>query len=167
MGGSARRFVRSGWSRAARSIAPLVVVLGLSGCRLEPADLQEGSTGDREAIGAQSTVPYSEAVRVGATYYFSGKVGATDSTRTIEEGRTAAETRNILEAFRDTFGRLGLDFADVVSANVYLTDITGYAEMNQVYAEYFSENPPARTTVAVMALPGGAAVEIAFVAVRP
>ncbi len=71
-----------------------------------------------------------------------------------------------MEAFRAQFDELGLAFSDVVQANVFLTDIREYEAMNRAYAEYFPQNPPARSTVAVSALPGDAVVEIAFITVR-
>ncbi|KPK83336.1 MAG: hypothetical protein AMS25_00180 [Gemmatimonas sp. SM23_52] len=110
--------------------------------------------------------PYSGVVRAGHTYYFAGRVGVSDSTRALTEDRTAAEVRNIMESYRALFDELGLEFGDVVQGNVFLADVTDYAEMNAVYGEYFPTDPPARTTVAVAAPPGGAAVEIAFIAVR-
>jgi 2-iminobutanoate/2-iminopropanoate deaminase len=143
-----------------------VAALLLAGCTIERADPEGGSTAGREAVGAQPDLPYSEAVRVGQTFYFAGKVGANDSTRALAEGRTAAETRNVLDAFRGAFDRLGLQFTDVVNANVYLTNIDDFAEMNAVYREYFPVDPPARTTVGVAALPGGAVVEISLVVAR-
>lgn len=110
--------------------------------------------------------PYSEVVRVGDAFFFSGKVGANDSTRALTEGRTVAEVRNIMEAFQARFGELGLTFADVVQGTVFLTNSNDYEAMNEVYGEYFPANPPARSTVIVAALPGDAAAEIAFIAVR-
>ncbi|HSG47525.1 MAG TPA: Rid family hydrolase [Longimicrobiales bacterium] len=110
--------------------------------------------------------PYSAAVQVGDMYWFSGKVGATAESRAMAEGRVAAETRNIMEAFRTLFTELGLDFGDVVQGTVFLADIEGYAEMNEVYGEYFQAEPPARETVAIKDLVGGAAIEISFVAVK-
>lgn len=110
--------------------------------------------------------PYSAAVQVGDTYWFSGKVGATAETRAMAEGRVAAETRNVMEAFRTLLAELGMDFGDVVQGTVYLVDISGYGEMNEVYGEYFPADPPARETVAVADLVGGAAIEISFVAVK-
>ena len=98
--------------------------------------------------------PYSAAVQVGDTYWLSGKVGGT------------AETRNIMEAFKTLLTELGMDFGDVVQGTVYLADIDDYGEMNAVYGEYFPTDPPARETVAVSALVGGAAVEISFIAVK-
>jgi 2-iminobutanoate/2-iminopropanoate deaminase len=143
----------------------LVVLLGLvfPACAAEAPATQSAPV--RETLGAQGELPYSEAVRYGDTYYFSGKVGATDSTRALTEGRTAAEARNVLETFRATLEREGLGFGDVVNATVYLTDIAAFTEMNTVYREYFNTAPPARTTVGVAALPGNAVIEIALVAV--
>ena len=110
--------------------------------------------------------PYSAAVQVGDTYWLSGKIGATAETRAMTEGRVAAETRNVFEAFRTLLAELGLDFGDVVQGTVYLADISAYGEMNRVYGEYFPADPPARETVAVADLVGGAAIEISFVAVK-
>jgi 2-iminobutanoate/2-iminopropanoate deaminase len=143
---------------------PLVAaqLMVLAACTAEAAPLPT-----RQALGAQSELPYSEAIRYGDTFYFSGKVGATDSTRALVEGRTAAETRNVLETFRATLERNGLGFGNVVSSTVYLADIAAFQEMNTVYREYFPTDPPARTTVGVAGLPGGAAIEISLVAVAP
>ncbi len=119
-----------------------------------------------EAIHPQPNRPYSQAVRVGGTYYFAGKIGVTDSTRALASGRTAAETRNILDSFRALFTELGLAPTDVVQATVYLADINDYDEMNRVYGEFFPANPPARETVAVSGIVSGARVEISFIAVK-
>jgi 2-iminobutanoate/2-iminopropanoate deaminase len=110
--------------------------------------------------------PYSAAVQVGDIFWLSGKVGATEETRAMAEGRTAAETRNIMNAFGTLLADLGMDFGDVVQGTVYLVDIADYADMNRVYGEYFPVDPPARATVAVSELVGGAAIEISFVAVK-
>jgi len=119
-----------------------------------------------EAIHPQPDRPYSQAVRIGRTYYFAGKIGVTDSTRALATGRTAAETRNVLESFKALFAEQGLTLDDVVQATVYLADIADYGEMNRVYAEYFPANPPARETVAVSGIVNGGRVEISFIAMR-
>jgi 2-iminobutanoate/2-iminopropanoate deaminase len=137
--------------------ALLVAVCALSGCAHH--------RWVRETIRPQPNRPYSQAVRAGNAYYFAGKIGVTDSTRALTAGRAAAETRNVLEAFRALFGELGLSLTDVVQATVYLADIADYDEMNRVYAEYFPTNPPARETVAVSGIVSGARVEISFIAV--
>ena len=138
-------------------LAALLAALALTGC---------AHHWSREAIHPQPDRPYSQAVRAGNVWYFAGKIGVTDSTRALTTGRTAAETRNVLEAFRALFAEQGLSFADVVQATVYLADIADYNEMNQVYAQYFPGNPPARETVAVSGIVSGARVEISFIAVR-
>jgi 2-iminobutanoate/2-iminopropanoate deaminase len=136
---------------------PLLAALLVAGCAHHwPA---------RQAIHPQPSRPYSQAVRVGRTWYFAGKIGVTDSTRALTAGRTAAETRNILESFRALFAEQGLTLDDVVQATVYLADIADYDEMNRVYAEYFPANPPARETVSVSGIVSGGRVEISFIAV--
>ncbi len=120
----------------------------------------------REAIHPQPDRPYSQAVRVGPVYFFAGKIGVTDSTRALTAGRTAAETGNVMEAFRALFAEQGLSLGDVVQATVYLADIGDYDEMNRVYARYFPTDPPARETVAVSGIVAGAKVEISLIAVR-
>lgn len=122
--------------------------------------------GPRVAHQPSSSLPFSAAVQVDDTYWFSGKIGASAETRGMSEGRAAAETRNIMESFDALFTELGLGFDDVVKATVYLTSVDAYPEMNGVYAEYFPEDPPAREAVIVADLVAGASVEISFVAVR-
>jgi 2-iminobutanoate/2-iminopropanoate deaminase len=122
----------------------------------------------REAINPQlPDRPYSEAVRVGDTYFFSGKVGVTEETMAMTEGRIEAETRNVMESFRAIFSELGVEFTDVVQGTVFLADIEDYGGMNAVYGEYFPSDPPARETVAVKDIVGQGKVEISFIAVLP
>ena len=83
--------------------------------------------------------PFSGAVQVGNTYWLSGKIGATAETASMEGGRVAAETHNIMRAFGDLLGELGLDYGDLVRATVYLADIDDYAEMRAAHAE---DRPP-------------------------
>ena len=110
--------------------------------------------------------PYSAAVEFGNIVWLSGKIGVTDATEAMTEGRVTAETRNIMEAFATLLSDLDLDFGNVVQGTVYLTDMDDYAEMNAVYGEYFPVDPPARATVAVSEIVSRAVLEISFVAVR-
>lgn len=123
-------------------------------------------TGPRIAHQPSARAPLSAAIQTGDIFWLSGKLGATAETRAMTEGRTAAETRNIMESYGELLEELGLGFENVVQGTVYLTDIADFQEMNAVYAEYFPQDPPARVTVAVSDLVGGAAIEISFVAVR-
>jgi 2-iminobutanoate/2-iminopropanoate deaminase len=120
----------------------------------------------REVIRVVPNRPYSQAVRVGDTYWFAGKIGVTDSTRALATGRVTAEVRNIFEAFRQVFDETGVSFRDVVQVTVYLADIADYDEMNRAYAAYFPISPPARETVAVSGIVNGGKVEISLVAVK-
>lgn len=120
----------------------------------------------REAINSQlPDRPYSQAFRVGNTYYFSGKLGVTEETLAMETGRIEAETRNIMESFGDLFESLGVEFSDVVQGTVYLADVDDYAGMNRVYGEYFPGDPPARECIAAGRILSDGLVEISFVAV--
>ena len=148
---------------AARRIGTVLFLAGLTALLALPAVAQEGP---RIAHQPSANIPFSAAVQVGDTYWFSGKLGVSAETRAMEEGTVAAETRAILEAFDELFGELGVGFEDVVKATVYLTDVEGYGEMNEVYAEYFPEDAPAREAVIVADLVAGASIEISFIAVR-
>ena len=133
-------------------------------CQAPPATTEAPIT--REAVNPQLPArPYSEAFRVGNTFYFSGKLGVDDETLAMTEGRIEAETRNIMEAFAQLFQEVGVEFADVVQGTVYLSDVQYYAGMNQVYGEYFPENPPARECIAAGQILSDGLVEISFVAV--
>ena len=144
--------------------AAVFLPLLLAACLASPPPEQEAVT--REAINSQlPTRPYSQAMRVGNTYYFSGKLGVTEETLAMEEGRVEAETRNIMESFRGLFQELGVEFSDVVQGTVYLADVGDYAGMNQAYGEYFPNNPPARECIAAGQILSDGLVEISFVAV--
>ena len=109
--------------------------------------------------------PYSRAVWAGNLLYVSGQTGTDPNTGKIATGGVGEETRQCIENLTAILQAAGLTRADVVKSNIYLTDINDFAAMNEVYAKHFDEPRPARTTVAVAALPGGARVEIEVVAV--
>lgn len=110
--------------------------------------------------------PFSPAVQVGNTYYLSGKLGANRETRAMTEGRTGAETHNIMRSFEELLNELGMDLSNVVSAAVYLADIADFSEMNEAYTQYFPTAAPVRVTVAVAGLVGEAKIEISFIAAK-
>jgi 2-iminobutanoate/2-iminopropanoate deaminase len=108
--------------------------------------------------------PYSRAVWAGDILYLSGQLGLDPVTGKLAEGGVAAETQQLLKGLSAVLSAAGLGMGDVVKANVYLTDMNEFAAMNKVYETFFEAPYPARTTVAVAALPGGGHVEIEFVA---
>jgi 2-iminobutanoate/2-iminopropanoate deaminase len=128
------------------------------------------ATPQREAISTALAPlpigPYSQAVRTGDVLWLAGQVGIDPSTGRLVEGGAAAEARQALENLGAVLAAAGFSFGDVVQAQVFLADIADFASVNPVYAERFEREPPARATVAVAALPGGARVEIQMVAVR-
>ena len=117
------------------------------------------------AEGAPAAVgPYVHAVRVGDLLYTSGQVGLDPATGKLVSGGIEAETRRALENLQAILRTAGSGFDRVVKASVFLTDMDEFAAMNGVYASFFGETRPARTTVAVSRLPVGARVEIDLVA---
>ncbi|HVO47943.1 MAG TPA: Rid family detoxifying hydrolase [Steroidobacteraceae bacterium] len=107
--------------------------------------------------------PFSQAIEVGGFLYCSGQVGQDPATGKVVEGGIAAETERVLQNLAAVLKAAGRDFADVVRAGVYLTSMSDFVAMNGIYARYFSQPFPARTTIAVAALPLGACVEIDLV----
>lgn len=108
--------------------------------------------------------PYSQAIRANGFIFVAGEKGIDPLTNAMVAGGIAAETRQTLENIRNILAAAGSDMRRVVATNVYLTNIDDFAAMNEVYAEYFTVNPPGRTTVGVSALPAGAQVEITVTA---
>ena len=108
--------------------------------------------------------PYSQAIRLEELVFTAGQVGFNPTTMEIVEGGIEAQTRQVLTNLKNVLesANSGLNF--VVKTTVFLQDMGDFARMNAVYAEFFPENPPARSTVAVAALPKGALVEIECVA---
>jgi len=110
--------------------------------------------------------PYSQAVEAGDFVFVAGEKGLDPKTNKIVDGGIAAETRQTLENVKAILGAAGLGLDRVVRSVVYMTDLTKFSEMNEVYAEYFTADPPGRSCVQVVALPAGAHVEIEVTAAR-
>ena len=107
--------------------------------------------------------PFSQAIEVGGFIYFSGQVGQDPATGKVVEGGIVAETERVFQNLSAVLKAAGKSFDDVVRAGVYLTSISDYATLNGIYAKHFSQPFPARTVIAVAALPLGACVEIDLV----
>jgi 2-iminobutanoate/2-iminopropanoate deaminase len=104
--------------------------------------------------------PFSPAIRSGDFLFFSGQVGQDPSTGKLVAGGVEAEARQLFRNLATLLEAAGKSFADVVKASVFLADMADFATFNAIYAEQFEPPYPARTTVAVAALPLGAALEI-------
>ena len=110
--------------------------------------------------------PYSQAVLVGDTLYCSGQIALDPTTGQLIQGDIEEEAARVLDNVGAVLHAAGMDFQHVVQCSVYLTSLDDYAPVNEVYARYFSEATPAREALQVAALPRGARVEIACLAVR-
>jgi 2-iminobutanoate/2-iminopropanoate deaminase len=108
--------------------------------------------------------PYSVAIQTGQMVYTAGQIGLNPETGEIVSGGIEAETRQVLTNLKNVLEAAGSSLGDVVKTTVFLRDMADFAKMNAIYAEYFKQNPPARTTVAVAGLPKGGSVEIEAVA---
>lgn len=110
--------------------------------------------------------PYSQAIEVGNFVYASGQLPVDPATGAFPEGGIKAQTRQSLTNVQAVLRAAGLDMSNVVKTTVFMADMADFADMNSVYAEFFTEPFPARSAVAVKALPKGAQVEIEVVAAK-
>ncbi|HYN23080.1 MAG TPA: Rid family detoxifying hydrolase [Thermoanaerobaculia bacterium] len=138
----------------------LLVLLLLAGCATSPQRRIIATEGAPKALAV-----YSQAVQAGDTLYLAGQIGLDPATRKLVEGGVQAETRRAIENCRAILEAAGFSLRDVVQVQVFLADIGDYQAMNEVYATFFTESPPARAAFAVAALPAGAKVEVLMTAV--
>lgn len=108
--------------------------------------------------------PYSQAIKAGGFVFVAGEKGIDPRTNKVVPGGVAAETRQTLENVKNILEAAGSSLDRAVATTVYLVNIGDFAAMNEVYAQYFTKNPPGRTTVAVKELPAGVVVEITVTA---
>lgn len=111
--------------------------------------------------------PYSQAIVVGSLVYTSGQIGLDPSTGQIVAGGVAAETERVLQNLGHVLDAAGSSLANVVKTTIFLTDMSDFATVNEIYGRYLTGVAPARSTVAVKSLPRGAVVEIDAVAEVP
>jgi len=108
--------------------------------------------------------PYSQAVRSGNLIFLSGQIPLDPKSGNLVQGDFAAQARRVFDNLRGVLRAAGIDFRNVTRATVYLTDLNNFQTLNSIYAEYFGDHKPARSTVGVAQLPRGAAVEIDLIA---
>jgi 2-iminobutanoate/2-iminopropanoate deaminase len=108
--------------------------------------------------------PYSQAIRSGGFIFCSGQVGLDPATGKIVEGGVASQTRQVLDNLAAVLASAGLTLGAIVKTTIFLVDINDFATVNALYGERMGTPPPARSTIAVAALPLGARVEIEAIA---
>jgi reactive intermediate/imine deaminase len=116
---------------------------------------QVNSTSAPKAIG-----PYSQAIKAGSMVFLSGQIPLDPETMELVEGDMAAQTHQVFKNLIEVAEAAGGGLHNAVKLTIYLTDLSDFAVVNGIMAEYFSEPYPARATVQVSALPKGSAVEI-------
>ena len=111
--------------------------------------------------------PYSQGILSGSLLFTSGQIPLDPAAGSLVSGGIQSETKQVLENLKAVLEAGAAGLKDVVKTTVYMTDLSEFAQMNEVYGIYFSGEPPARSTVGVASLPRGARVEIEAVAVVP
>lgn len=119
-----------------------------------------------EAAPLSAAGPYSLAIDTGQFVYLSGQVHIDGATGKLVEGDIGEQTRQCLENLKKVLTAAGLGFEHVVKTTVFLTNMSDFAAMNEVYAQYMVPPFPARSTIQVAALPLGARIEIEAIAQR-
>ena len=110
--------------------------------------------------------PYSQAIRTGDLLFCSGQIPLVPETGLMVEGGIEAQARQMFANIKAVLNAAGLDFCNVVKTTVFMTDLSKFGVFNDIYAQYFPFNPPARSCVQVSALPKGAMVECEVIAKR-
>ncbi len=108
--------------------------------------------------------PYEQALRLDGWVFTSGQIPLDPKSGAMVEGGIGAQTRQVLENLRGVLEAAGTSMGRVVKATVYMTNLADFQKMNEVYAEYFPQDKPVRSTVGVASLPRGALVEIDLIA---
>jgi 2-iminobutanoate/2-iminopropanoate deaminase len=108
--------------------------------------------------------PYNQAIKADGLVFCAGQVGIDPATGSLVSGGVEAETRRALDNLQAVLEGAGSGLDRVVKTTVFVTDLVQFGAMNDVYATYFTSDPPARSTVQVAALPAGACVEVEAVA---
>jgi 2-iminobutanoate/2-iminopropanoate deaminase len=108
--------------------------------------------------------PYEQALKLDGWVFTSGQIPLDPATGAMVEGGIGAQTRQVLENLRGVLEAAGTSMGRVVKATVYMTNLADFQKMNEVYAEYFHQDKPVRSTVGVASLPRGALVEVDVIA---
>ena len=114
----------------------------------------------------QAIGPYSQAVSIGNFVFTSGQIPIDPKTGAFVEGGIEEQTEQVLRNLSEVLRAAGASLEEVVKTTVFLADMNDFAAMNEVYGRYFSNEPPARSTVQAARLPRDARIEIEVVAVR-
>ena len=110
--------------------------------------------------------PYSQAVMRGNALFVSGQVGIVPATGEVDTSTIENETKQVMENIKTIVEEAGMKMSDIVKTSIFLMDMNNFSKVNEAYGKYFPENPPARETVQVSALPKKVNVEISVIAIK-
>ena len=162
--------------RARRGLAALIagaIAIGSAAARADDGGDSDGAENPGKVVISTTLAPaaigpYSQAIRVGKTVYLSGEIAIDPTTNLFMTGASIQDqTQRVMENLAGVLTAAGLTLDNVVSTTVYLQDLNDFANMNQVYATFFKNSPPARSTIQVAGIPKSAKVEISAIAVAP
>ena len=108
--------------------------------------------------------PYSQAVSINGMLFVSGQIPLIPETGELENGGIVAETEQVMKNLHAILKEAGAEFKNVVKTSIFVADMNDFAALNEIYGKYFTEDPPARETVAVRTLPKNVNVEISCIA---
>lgn len=108
--------------------------------------------------------PYNQAIQYGDMLFVSGQIALDPATGELVQEDIQAEARQVMENLKAVLAAAGMDFSNVIKSTIFLMDMGQFAQVNEVYGSYFTDNPPARETVQVAGLPKGVNVEISVIA---
>lgn len=118
------------------------------------------------ANGPAPIGPYSQAIQIGNLLFVSGQVAINPATGKIDAKDVIGETHQVMHNLKSIINEAGMDFRNVVKTTIFLSDMSFFATVNEIYGKYFNGDFPARETVAVKGLPRNASVEISMIASR-
>lgn len=110
--------------------------------------------------------PYSQAIFANGFLFSSGQIAINPQTGELVDGGITAQTRQVFANLGEVLKAIQMGFEDVVKTTVFLTDMNDFGQMNAIYSEFFTQNLPARSAVAVKTLPKGALIEIELIATK-
>ncbi len=111
--------------------------------------------------------PYSQAIACGPMLFCSGQIGLNPQNSQVVEGGLVPQAEQVMKNISAVLKAHQLDFQNVVKTTIFLTQMSDFVTVNEIYGKFFKENPPARSTVAVSGLPKGVLVEIEVTAFKP
>ena len=131
-----------------------------------PANAQDAKEVIASPDAPAAIGPYSQAIRKGGVVYLAGQIPIDPKTKELKLGTIEEQTKLVLDNLKAVLTAAGLTMDDVVSTSVFMKDLNEFKQMNEVYATYFKDKPPARATVQVARLPRDVSIEISAVAAK-